>query len=77
MQPVTQEIGRATIGGTNSSRYPMRKININVARTVDVDQEEIDMERGGKDESSDVDVFMNDKMPREMSYEHTNDSNAF
>ncbi|KZT54948.1 hypothetical protein CALCODRAFT_519072 [Calocera cornea HHB12733] len=73
---VTQEVGRVTIGGTNSSRYPMRKINISVARTVDVDQdaEEIDMERG-KDEGSDVDVF--DKVPRDMSYEHKNDSNGF
>jgi len=72
--PPTQEIGRTTIGGTGSHRYPMRKININVARTVDVDQEaeEVDMERGGKDDSVDGDVF-----DKHVSYEHSNGSNAF
>ncbi|KZP01901.1 hypothetical protein CALVIDRAFT_559688 [Calocera viscosa TUFC12733] len=69
-----EQHGRVTIGGT-SARYPMRKININVARTVDVDQdaEEIDIERGGKEGSeTDVDVF--DKVPRDLSYEHNNGS---
>ncbi|EJT96574.1 hypothetical protein DACRYDRAFT_25603 [Dacryopinax primogenitus] len=73
-QAPTQEIGRATIGGT-SARYPMRKININVARTVDVDQEDVDIERGGKEGSeTDVDVF--DKS-QNMSYEQMHGSNAF
>jgi len=77
----SQDHGRVTIGGTHigSRGYPMRKININVARTIDVDEGDIDVERGMKDESdTDAgDVYDNKVRFDNRSYEQNDGSKAF